>query len=1008
MEMKAVWEANKPSQDILSSSLSEDQFGIEISNVVRGKAPKVYLDPFEFFRRTYFTKSLSRILKDAILTVTNGTGTPIYAVLTSFGGGKTHILIALYHFFKANKKQELLSISSISSLLDDIKTGNVTMNIPEVNVVVIDGLNLEKDDNLFQYLSRSLKSDVDLSDPTEQKMSFMLEKAAPTVILIDEIGEYIRKLDTYQRTNKIQEVLLFFRLLTSAITSRTRTFLLVTLTDETLPPELRSYISDIAKILSRYVNPLEPTTREEVVEIIKARLFEYIDKNNGDKVSSFFSSYYTKFKDYYPAEASEYYYKMIKYYPFHPTLIDTLYGRISTIPGFQKTRHTLRFLAYVVREVWKKKEKDAYLIGLDSVDLSNSDILNSLLNNIGRDALSTVAKFDIESDKGGKAKGMGLDHLLTARVIFMGSIIGTDQPLDRNAFRKSDILLGLTNVIQKVNPGWIDTVLKDLTDKLWYIYTDNVDRYWFATTPNINKAIEDTKANVKSERVDKIREYLEEFQRDFKREFEGFEVRVDTDLEDLDDPKLRLIIIDPSVEGSSLTISYEGGDIEPPQKLLSYFNVRSYKNTVIFIVPSRVYFEKALDEAATIVALERLESLESMNQYSKELKQKKADYDARLRFSLVNAFSFIFYPVSKEGCRLEGEKIQPDVYTKDVSLTSEKLAKKAMETLESKTKVIRKSDDVTDEYLKYIFSLKSERIAVKEFLDNLKRRCDAPIIPDGTTQIDLIKRAVSKGYVSYKSADGLLTNLKEISKEIGKRDGINVDVIQLIAEGSKLGLEIAKKMKQKFDNEAIEVKDDGFLINNEEVINEVKTYLPPLIEEIEKKKIHQTPDVNKIESQSVSPQDIFKQERREEISLDDLDNIISEGFKVEIRNVVVTINNYQDFSGSVSSLGLIISGIKVHDPKISISVTQTSRDSQRKLSLELNTDLENFQRIIQFSRDIVNNSFRNGLVNLNFRLGIELTEYKIKQNDDFIKNLKGLKPKEQEGIHVKLNVIVTK
>jgi hypothetical protein len=132
-------------------------------------------------------------------------------------------------------------------------------------------------------------------------------------------------------------------------------------------------------------------------------------------------------------------------------LIDTIYGRISTIPGFQQTRHALRFLAEVVRSVWRENRKDAYVIGLDSVNLSDPDVLNSLLSNIGREELSTVAKFDIESTEGGKAKNMGQDHLFTARVIFMGSIIGADSPPERNAFGRLEILLGVTKF--KLTPG---------------------------------------------------------------------------------------------------------------------------------------------------------------------------------------------------------------------------------------------------------------------------------------------------------------------------------------------------------------------------------------------------------------------------------------------------------------------------------------------------------------------------------------------------------------------------
>ena len=988
MEMKAVWEANKPSKDILSPSLSPQQFGIEISHVKRGEAPPVYQDPITFFKRTYLTATLSSILKDSILTVTHGSGNPIYVLLTSFGGGKTHILLSLYHFFTYGNKDEIISLPSMSKLKEELNLARSfesldIHSIPPVKVVVIDGQNLDKDVNLFNYLADSLGVDVDLKDPTESKVAEVLKKAGPSVILVDEIGEYLRKLYVSKADDsKMQEVLLFFRFLTSAITGENRTFLLVTLTEETLPTSIKGYISELKKILSRYVSPREPASRDEVVEIIKTRLFESIDKTNADRVSSYFSKYYSKFKQYYPSEASQYYSKMTKYYPFHPMLIDTIYGRISTIPGFQQTRHALRFLAEVVRSVWRENRKDAYVIGLDSVNLSDPDVLNSLLSNIGREELSTVAKFDIESTEGGKAKNMGQDHLFTARVIFMGSIIGADSPPERNAFGRLEILLGVTKF--NVNPGWIDNVLKELNDALWYIYSDGVDRFWFNTIPNINKAIEDAKTNVGNERIEMAREYLNQLVESFRKEFRNFKVSAEVSLgSNLDNEDLRVVILDPSVDELGLTINYKGGELTPPEKLKEHFLRRVYKNSAVFLVFNKREWDTVLDKASLLAAIERLERIESMKRFSKELKSKKSEYEAQLITSLVS-FAFLFYPTLSETYVLQGEKVQSG--QKDMKIDMDDLAKKAMEVLKERSKVIYSEDVVSDDYLKIMFTLKQDKVSVKEFMEDMTRKCDMPIVPMKGTIFAMIKRAISLGVISYKDAQGYLTNLREISSQIRKEGKENVDIVNLISEGVKIGSRTAEVMKSKFSSiDSRELTEDGFLVKNEEVKREISPFLLEVQKEIQEYKNKSPVEVKGnggIDTVPKSKPSELREEKDETLTVNEVEEKLKQGYTVDIKRIVIHANNTQDFSGSQSLIGLLLNVMKTADPTISIEIIgKGSKDVSDELRLKLETKVDDFQRKIVFAKEIANEVYRKGSMNIIAIVTLNIPQYRIKENN---------------------------
>jgi len=91
-----------PHEDIREGRLAEAVFAANLWAVVQGTAPEVYLDPEEFFRKTYLTSGLSTVLARVAGALRSGgeSGDRIISLQTAFGGGKTHTLVALWHLAK--------------------------------------------------------------------------------------------------------------------------------------------------------------------------------------------------------------------------------------------------------------------------------------------------------------------------------------------------------------------------------------------------------------------------------------------------------------------------------------------------------------------------------------------------------------------------------------------------------------------------------------------------------------------------------------------------------------------------------------------------------------------------------------------------------------------------------------------------------------------------------------------------------------------------------------------
>src|SRR6266545_2800611 len=86
-------------KDLKSGELSLAMFAADIYDVAmdRPDAPKVYRDPREFFALTYPTYNLRELAKDVVRRLAGKNQKAVRQLELTYGGGKTHTLITLFH-----------------------------------------------------------------------------------------------------------------------------------------------------------------------------------------------------------------------------------------------------------------------------------------------------------------------------------------------------------------------------------------------------------------------------------------------------------------------------------------------------------------------------------------------------------------------------------------------------------------------------------------------------------------------------------------------------------------------------------------------------------------------------------------------------------------------------------------------------------------------------------------------------------------------------------------------
>jgi Swt1-like HEPN/Protein of unknown function (DUF499) len=111
--LKPWREVVTPHADVASGRYQQAEFAADLWQVHLGEGSDEYRKPVEFFRRTFLTESLKRLLVGGVQRLSGQDGDPVVQLQTNFGGGKTHSMLALYHLFGGVAPGELAGIDAV-------------------------------------------------------------------------------------------------------------------------------------------------------------------------------------------------------------------------------------------------------------------------------------------------------------------------------------------------------------------------------------------------------------------------------------------------------------------------------------------------------------------------------------------------------------------------------------------------------------------------------------------------------------------------------------------------------------------------------------------------------------------------------------------------------------------------------------------------------------------------------------------------------------------------------
>ena len=838
--LKSWREVMRPHPDVAEGRYRQAEFAADLAQVARGEGSAEYLDPVEFFSRTYVTAGMKGLLSQALRRLVSGDGEPVIQLKTSFGGGKTHSMLALYHLFhgkfrpsQSENVQAILSAADMGELPKDVQVAVIVgtaLNpakakkppyMPGITINTLWGeiaaqlAYASKNPKLYDYVKDADKRGV---SPGSEALRDMMDECGACLILVDELVAYAKKLYGIGGlpAGSFDNLISFIQELTEAARASRRSMVVASLPESEIEvggDAGQQVLTQIEHTFGRMESIWKPVAANESFEVVRRRLFlPCQDEAARDAICAAFSEMYRTHGSDFPVEAKDvsYQQEMINCYPIHPEFFHFLYDEWATIERFQKTRGVLRLMAGVAYHLWMNGDASCMIMP-GSIPLAIPQIRDELIRYLPENWNAIVdSEIDgrdsepMKLDKGNSRYGALMAARRVARTIFLGSAASVREQKIRGV-EESHIRLGVVQPHEEKDIAVFGDVLGKLKSQLSYLYTnDSGTRCWYDNRPTLRKLVQDMEQRIAS---DDVEQEIETRLRKWKSSADFGGIHICPASSDVpDEQTVRLVIL-------PLSAVHERRQKDTPaliaaQEILKMRGTapRQHKNMLVFLAPDR---NKMFDLQKIVRRYKAWQLIrneaESRNLDQAQIREADASLkqvEANLVMRLAQSYAWVFAPYIDPDASLK--EVKWDV--SEISCTQPDNVQKCAERLTSDDNLIRAWGSVLlkMELDKWLWKDK-DFIEIKQLWGYLTSYCYLPRLRDVHVLLDTVKKGVMEedGFAIAETFDGKrYTNLKLRQEIYGE-----VPLFALIVKKEVAERQIVEEQKKREREVASELAD---------------------------------------------------------------------------------------------------------------------------------------------------------------------------------------------------------
>ena len=431
MSLGTIFETCRPRADVLHGTVAEADFAADLAQVVTGVGSTEYVDPVRFFANTYPTRGLKNLLANVCrrLSGAGGEAAAIFRLDTSYGGGKTHGLIALAHAARG-----FAGVAGVGEFIDPalLPQGPVRLAAfdgenadPANGRTMGEGVRAHTPWGELAYAlagatgyDRVKNSDTSGVAPGADTLRELFG-GQPTLILLDELSVYLRKVQ--QIGTAREQLTAFLTSLFKAVEGTPHAALVYTLAIGKEGRAVDAYsvenqfiadrMAEAESVSARKATLLNPTEEDETAQVLRRRLFESIDAEAAREAVAAYQGVWSAKRDAIADEASrpETAERFAASYPLHPEVLQTLTSKTATLETFQRVRGMLRLLARTIAHLWETRPADATAIHLHHIDPGYEPIRQEVVTRLQQSAYVPAIANDVAGSGGTRALAEELD-----------------------------------------------------------------------------------------------------------------------------------------------------------------------------------------------------------------------------------------------------------------------------------------------------------------------------------------------------------------------------------------------------------------------------------------------------------------------------------------------------------------------------------------------------------------------------------------------------------------------
>jgi hypothetical protein len=681
--LKPWREVASPHPDVSAGRYQQAEFAADLSQVITGRATSEYLNPKEFFNRTYFTDGLSQLLARAWQRLAGTGGDPVVELQTNFGGGKTHSLLALYHLFGGQVEiGDLTELEKVTALIKPAPT-----ELPIARRAVLTCISLAVDEpwkkpdgteirTLWGEMAWQLggkegfalvaEADRQSVSPGSEKLTRLFEQFGPALILIDEWVVYARKIigKDHLPSGTFDVNISFVQELTEAAKAAGNSLVVAAIpaSDAEVGGENGVLaLERIRNVFGRLETVWKPASSQEAFEIVRRRLFEPLSNKamtERDAVCRAFAELYRENRGDFPPECREtaYEQRLKSAYPIHPEVFDRLYQDWSTLERFQLTRGVLRLMASVIYELWVRGETPL-LIMPGNLPLDSQSVRSEFTRHLP-DGWAAVLDKDIDGptsrpfalDRDNRNLGIYSASRRVARTLFIGSAPTSNTQRIRG-LEVVRVKLGCTQPGETISA--FGDALNRLSEELHYLYSD-ANRYWFDTQITITRQAADRAAQFerKPEAVeDEIIHRMRALVKTERHEFDGVHPMPADSADVPNEASCRLVILAPKY--AYRPRGEESKALSMAKEILEKrgSSPRLYRNMLIFLAPDADRLAELEGATRMWLSWQSIEQdKEQLNLNTAQINQARKqvqNQDERVKALLLETFCHLIVPAQE-------------------------------------------------------------------------------------------------------------------------------------------------------------------------------------------------------------------------------------------------------------------------------------------------------------------------------------------------------------------------